>query len=396
MAIVEDAAVLASDIDNRLRFLKLQADARQREFPGLSQTLRDRVLDRLIEEQALRSEATRQGFSVNDEQVNQALNNLARSLGIQGGVVQLADVAASYGIPFDRLRDSTQTELLINAARTRAIQNEIRVSDQEARALIEREGLNLGQVRISQILISLPQAPTPEQLERATQTVLALSSQLASGADFASLARENSDASEAINGGDLGWREVSALNENFRRALNNIGASRITEPFRTRAGLHILKLDGQRNSGTSLVTEVRSRHILLKPNAVRDIAATRDALVELVERINAGEAFVDIAIEYSEDPVSASRGGELGWARPDAYVPEFTAALAALQPGQRSDLVQTQFGWHWIELIDRRTTEGENVSQLQRAKDIIVQRQADEVGAAWSRRVLARAFIERL
>ena len=204
MAIVEDAAVLASDIDNRLRFLKLQADARQREFPGLSQTLRDRVLDRLIEEQALRSEATRQGFSVNDEQVNQALNNLARSLGIQGGVVQLADVAASYGIPFDRLRDSTQTELLINAARTRAIQNEIRVSDQEARALIEREGLNLGQVRISQILISLPQAPTPEQLERATQTVLALSSQLASGADFASLARENSDASEAINGGDLG------------------------------------------------------------------------------------------------------------------------------------------------------------------------------------------------
>lgn len=396
MAIVEDAAVLASDIDNRLRFLKLQADARQRDFPELSQTLRDRVLDRLVEEQALRSEATRQGFSVNDEQVNQALNNLARSLGIQGGVVQLADVAASYGIPFDRLRDSTQTELLINAARTRAIQNEIRVSDQEARALIEREGLNLGQVRISQILISLPQAPTPEQLERATQTVLALSSQLAIGADFASLARENSDASEAINGGDLGWRDVSALNENFRRALSNIGASRITEPFRTRAGLHILKLDGQRNSGTSLVTEVRSRHILLKPNAVRDVAATRDALVELVERINAGEAFADIAIEYSEDPVSASRGGELGWARPDAYVPEFTAALAALQPGQRSDLVQTQFGWHWIELIDRRTTEGENVSQLQRAKDIIVQRQADEVGAAWSRRVLARAFIERL
>ncbi len=396
MAIVEDAAVLASDIDNRLRFLKLQADARQREFPELSQTLRDRVLDRLIEEQALRSEATRQGFSVNDEQVNQALNNLARSLGIQGGVVQLADVAASYGIPFDRLRDSTQTELLINAARTRAIQNEIRVSDQEARALIEREGLNLGQVRISQILISLPQAPTPEQLDSATQKVLALSSQLANGADFASLARENSDASEAINGGDLGWREVSALNENFRRALNNIDASRITEPFRTRAGLHILKLDGQRNSGTSLVTEVRSRHILLKPNAVRDIAATREALVELVERINAGEAFADIAIEYSEDPVSASRGGELGWARPDAYVPEFTAALAALQPGQRSDLVQTQFGWHWIELIDRRTTEGENVSQLQRAKDIIVQRQADEVGAAWSRRVLARAFIERL
>lgn len=396
LAIVDNAPVLASDVNNRLRFLKLQADARGRDFPAMSQALSDRVLERLIEERALRAEASRQGFSVSDEQVNQALNNLAASLGLQEGLLQLARAAESYGIPFERLRVSTETELLINAARNRAIQNEIRVSDQEARALIEREGLNLGQVQISQILVALPQAPTPEQLQMASQRITQIQQALDQGAVFASLAREFSDGPEAINGGDLGWREISALNANFRQALAQTNDQGISAPFRTRAGLHILRLEGRRSSETSLITQVRARHILLKPNAVRDSEATRRELAGLVSQLQSGADFGELAQQHSEDPVSASRGGELGWADPAAYVPEFTQALSLLEPGQRSGLVQTQFGWHVIELLDRREVEGANVGQLQQAKDIIVQRQADEVGAAWSRRILNNAYVERL
>ena len=160
--------------------------------------------------------------------------------------------------------------------------------------------------------------------------------------------------------------------------------------------MHILKVDGQRTSDTALVEEVNSRHILLRPNAVRDIEQTRAALAYLQRQIEQGADFAELAEQFSEDPVSASNGGELGWTNPEAYVPEFQAALAFLEPGERSDLIQTQFGWHLIELIDRRQLESVNTDQLERAKNIILQRQADEVAAAWTRRIVSNAFIERL
>ena len=396
MAIVEQAPVLASDVDNRLRLLTLQSDARGREFPTITQSLRDRVLERLIEERALRNEAVRQGFSVSDEQVNAALNNLARSINIQGGVPELAARAAAYDLPFDRLRADTETELLINAARRRAVQNAITVSDQEARALIEREGLNLGQVRLRQLFIQLPQAPTPAQVSSAEQKIVQLKNALDQGADFETLARENSEGPEAINGGDLGWREISSLNESYRAALAATDLRATTAPFRTRAGLHILRLEGKRTSDTSLIEEVRTRHILMRPNAVRDLTETRNELARLATQLANGADFAELAQTHSEDPVSASRGGELGWAQPSTYVPEFAQAVAQLRPGSTSDLVQTQFGWHLIQLIDRREVESANLDQLEQAKTIILQRQSDEVAAAWSRRILANAFIERL
>lgn len=396
MAIVEQSPVLASDVDNRLRLLALQSDARGRDFPPVSQTLRQRVLDRLIEERALRAEAIRQGFSVSDEQVNAALNNLARGIGIQGGVPELAARAKAYELPFDRLRADTEAELLINAARRRAIENAITVSNQEAKALIAREGLNLGQVRLRQLFIALPQAPTPEQLKTAEQQIVRLAEQLNQGKDFEQLARENSQGAEAINGGDLGWREISSLSDAYRRALSDTNDQATTRPFRTRAGLHIVRIEGQRSSDTSLIEEVRTRHILMRPNAIRDVSETRQALAKVQQDLNKGANFAELAEAFSEDPVSASRGGELGWAQPSSYVPEFTQALAQLEPGQTSPLVQTQFGWHLIELLDRREVESENVDQLDQARNIIQQRQADEVAAAWSRRILASTYIERL
>ena len=396
VAIVDQAPVLASDIGNRLRFLKLQADARGQEFPPVSPQLEQRVIDRLIEEQALLKEANRQGFSVSDEQVNQALNNLASRLGLTGGIPQLAGVMEQYGIPFDRVRADTRADLLINAAQRRAVQNEVMVTDQEAQALIEREGLNQGQVKLSQILIGLAQAPTSEQLQQAQSLANEALTQLNQGTRFEDVARAYSQGPNAISGGDLGWREISGLNAEFKAALSQLAANDVTPIFRTRAGLHILKVDGQRTSDTALVEEVNSRHILLRPNAVRDVEQTRAALAYLQRQIEQGADFAKLAEQFSEDPVSASNGGELGWTNPEAYVPEFQAALAFLEPGERSDLIQTQFGWHLIELIDRRQLESVNTDQLERAKNIILQRQADEVAAAWTRRIVSNAFIERL
>ena len=396
VAIVDQAPVLASDIGNRLRFLKLQADARGQEFPPVSPQLEQRVIDRLIEEQALLKEANRQGFSVSDEQVNQALNNLASRLGLTGGIPQLAGVMEQYGIPFDRVRADTRADLLINAAQRRAVQNEVMVTDQEAQALIEREGLNQGQVKLSQILIGLAQAPTSEQLQQAQSLANEALTQLNQGTRFEDVARAYSQGPNAISGGDLGWREISGLNVEFKDALSRLDANDVTPIFRTRAGLHILKVDGQRTSDTALVEEVNSRHILLRPNAVRDVEQTRAALAYLQRQIEQGADFAELAEQFSEDPVSASNGGELGWTNPEAYVPEFQAALAFLEPGERSDLIQTQFGWHLIELIDRRQLESVNTDQLERAKNIILQRQADEVAAAWTRRIVSNAFIERL
>ncbi|MGB0957364.1 MAG: peptidylprolyl isomerase, partial [Litorivicinus sp.] len=381
---------------NRLTLLQVQSQRQGREFPPISAELKSRILDRLIDEQALKNEALRQGFSVTDEQVNEGLVRLAQNLGIAGGIPELARALTSIGLPFERVREETRTELLISAVQRRAVSNQISVSDQEARALIEREGLNQGQVRLSEIFVALPSAPTPEQIAAGEQRIVALAQALGGGADFADLATRSSDGAQAIAGGDLGWRELSGLADAFRSALTQVDNRGISQPFRSRAGFHILQLNGKRGSETVLIGEARARHILLRPDAINDVAATQALALELRGQLMGGASFAALAKEYSSDPVSASKGGDLGWADPSQYVPAFAAAVSNLPLNQVSEPIETRFGWHLVEVLDRRTVESENVGQLQRAKQIIIDRQADEIIAAWTREVVEASYIERL
>ena len=395
LAIVEQTPILASDVDNRLNLLRFQNELQGRDFPIDTAELRPRVLERLIEEQALRGEAEQQGFSVSDEQINGALSNLAGQLRANG-IAALARLLTEQGINFNRVRDDTRTELLINAVKRRALENQIRVSDQEARALIEREGLNQGQVRLSEIFVALPPAPTPQQIQAGQDRIVMLARELANGASFPAVAAQNSDGAQAIAGGDLGWREISELPDAFRTALSSAGAQQLTQPFRSRSGFHILQLRDRRDSETVLVDEVLARHILLRPDAINDDQAVLNQARLLRQKIVNGGDFGDVAKASSQDPVSASKGGILGWSDPNAYVPPFTQAIAELPLNQVSTPVKTRFGWHLIEVLDRRTVESENVQQLQRAKNIIRERQADELLSAWTQQILESSYIERL
>lgn len=291
LAIVEQTPILASDVDSRLNLLRLQNERQGRQFPVDTSELRPRVLDRLIEEQALRNEAQSQGFSVTDEQVNQALSRLAAGLGVQGGIPALARLLASEGIAFDRVRTETRTDLLISAVRRRALENQIQVSDQEARALIEREGLNQGQVLLSEIFVALPPAPTPTQIRAGQERIVMLANELRQGAAFEALAAQNSDGAQAINGGDLGWRELSELPDAFRNALTQLDSNQRTQPFRSRSGFHILEYRGNRSSETVLIGEVRARHILLQPDALNDADAVFNKAQDLRRQIIQGNDF---------------------------------------------------------------------------------------------------------
>ena len=396
VAIVEQSPVLASDVDNRLTLLQIQSARQNRSFPEVNADLRTRILDRLIDEQALRNEAIRQGFSVTDEQVNEGLLRLAQSLGVDGGIASLARELTPLGLPFDRVREETRTELLISAVQRRAVSNQISVSDQEARALIEREGLNQGQVRLSEIFVALPSAPTPEQINQGQQRILGLTQALENGADFGQLATQASDGAQAIAGGDLGWREVSGLADAFRNALTGTNSRGITQPFRSRAGFHLLQLNGKRGSETVLIGEALARHILLRPDAITDVEATRLRAIELRAELAGGADFGELAKAFSTDPVSASKGGLLGWSDPSLYVPAFAAQVSNLPLNTVSEPIETRFGWHLIEVLDRRTVESENTGQLQRAKQIIIDRQSDEIIAAWTRQIVEASYIERL
>lgn len=396
VAIVERTPILASDVTHRLNFLALQAQVTGQAFPADPQSLAPRVLDRLIEEQVLVQEAERQGLGVQDEQINQALAALASRFGLGQDLPQFARAVSAQGLPFEAVRQSVRADILINSVQRAAVRSLVQVSDQEALAVLEREGVSRAEVRLAEILVALPAAPTPAQVQSAQAKALALNEQLAQGAEFSALATQQSDGRQAIEGGDLGWRAVASLPDPFRDAVNQANSQGVTPVFRTRAGFHILRVQERRVANTEIVKEYRVRHVLVRPNAVRDERAARARAETARSRLLSGESFEQVAAELSEDALSASRGGELGWSTTDRYVPNFAQAVESLPIGSISTPVQSRFGWHVIEVMDTRETEKNNEEQLSQARDLIVQRQADEVIAAWTRELVDNTFIERL
>lgn len=396
VAIVERAPILASDVNHRLSFLALQAQAAGQSFPADVQSLAPRVLERLIEEQVLVQEAERRGLAVQDEQINQALAQIAERFGLGNDLPRFARAVSQQGLPFEAVRESVRADILINSVQRAAIRSLIQVSDQEALAVLEREGVSQAEVRLNEILIALPNAPTPAQIVAGQDTIEGIAEQLAEGADFSSLATQVSDARQSLSGAAQQWRAVASLPSAFQDAIRQTNAEGISPIFRTGVGFHVVKVEERRIGNAQVVEEFRVRHILVRPNAVRDSREAQAIVSAAKQRIEQGEAFDDVAQDVSEDALSASRGGELGWSTPDRYVPSFANAVRTLPVGTLSEPFESRFGWHVLEVMDTRQTEQDNQEQLDQARDLIVQRQADEVISAWTRELVEETYIERL
>jgi peptidyl-prolyl cis-trans isomerase SurA len=393
-AIVNDGLVLRSELDTQMESVTKRLTEQKVELPSQS-VLRQQVLDRLIVQEIQAQQAKRVGLTVSDEQLNSALQDIASRNKIPFD--QLPTALAAQGVDYKQYRDSMRKELILSTLRQRDVIARINVTPREMEQYLARQqsAASNDEFSVSHILLSLPQAATPQQLEEISKKARDLSDRAKKGEDFAQLAIANSNSSTALDGGQLPVRKGSQLPQFILDMVTKLKPGEVSDPVRTPTGFHIVKLN-ERHSGEAqvMINQIHMRHILMKTNELDDDETVRQKLAKLRERIMKGEDFAGIASTSSEDPGSAPDGGDLGWAGPGTFVPEFDKAIADLKDNDISEPFKTRYGWHIVQMLGTRTYDSTDDVRRQKAYAAIRESKADEETELWLRRLRDDAFVD--
>src|SRR5277367_5983565 len=393
-AIVNDGLVLKSELDVQMDSVTKRLVEQKIELPSQS-VLKQQVLDRLIVQEIEMQHAKRVGLTISDEQLNSALQEIAARNKIPFD--QLPTALAAQGIDYKQYRESMRKELTLNTLRQRDVISHINVTPRELDQYLARQqsAASNDDFNVSHILLSLPAAATPQQLEEISKKAQDLSARAAKGEDFGQLAIANSNSQTALDGGALGWRKGAQLPQFILDLVTKMKPGEVSEPVRTPSGFHIVKLN-ERRSGEApvIINQVHLRHILMKPNELDDDETVRQKLAKLRARILAGESFAGIASTSSEDPGSAPDGGDLGWAGPGTFVPEFDKAIADLKVDEISEPFKSRYGWHIVQMLGTRTYDSTDDVRRQKAFVAIRESKADEETELWVRALRDEAFVE--
>jgi peptidyl-prolyl cis-trans isomerase SurA len=394
-ATVNEGVVLQSELEEQLLVISARLREQKLDLPPQN-VLRRQVLDRLVLQELQMQRADRAGIKVADETLNNALNDVAASNNIK--LADLPDALASQGIDYASYRDQLRKELAMQILRQRDVIGRINVTPREIDQFIERQKKlpsESDEYNVSHILIAVPQAATPQELEEAARKSDEVYQKAMAGEDFARLAVQYSNSQTALEGGSLGWRKGPELPTFLTEVIAGMKMGDVTKPLRTPSGYHILRLNEVRGNTQVIVNQTHARHILLKPNELQDDATIQQKLLTIRDRIvNKGEDFRAVAAVVSEDPGSAAEGGDLGWSNPGSFVPEFEKVLAQLQPDEISQPFRTQFGWHIIQLLGRRQFDSTEDVRRQRAFTALREAKADEETELWLRRLRDEAYVE--
>jgi len=393
-AIVNDGLVLKSELDAQMDAVTKRLQEQKVELPSQS-ILKQQVLDRLILQEIQAQHAKRVGLTVSDEQLNSALQEIASRNKIPFD--QLPTALSAQGVDYKTYRESMRKELTLSTLRQRDVISHINVSPRELDQFIARQQTAAAndEFNVSHILLSLPEAATPQQLEDITHKARDLAARAAKGEDFGQLAIANSNSQTALDGGVLGWRKGTQLPEFILALVTKMKPGDVSEPVRTPSGFHIVKLN-ERRSGEAqvIINQIHVRHILMKTNELDDDETVRQKLSKLRDRIMKGEDFAGLASTNSADPGSAPDGGDLGWTGPGTFVPEFDKAIADLKVNEISEPFKSRYGWHIVQMLGTRTYDSTDDVRRQRAFAAIRESKADEETELWLRRLRDEAFVE--
>ncbi|HEX9208179.1 MAG TPA: peptidylprolyl isomerase [Steroidobacteraceae bacterium] len=394
-AVVNDGIVLRSDVERQLQTVSQRLQQQGQQLPPRN-VLRQQILERLVLQELQMQRADRLGIKVSDEQVNQALTEVAGRNNIKFS--DLPAALEAQGLDYRDYRDEIRKEMTLQMLRQRDVIARVYVSPREVDQCIAKRKASPtadNEYNLAHILIATPSTASEKQIAERTSRAQGVYERAKNNEDFAQLAITYSDSGTALEGGALGWRKAGQLPSFVADIIPTMKAGDVTEPIRTPSGLHIFKvLQVRGGQAATLVDQVHARHILMKPNEVEDDQTIRQKLSQIRTRIINGESFEAIASVNSEDPGSAAAGGDLGWAGPGSFVPEFEKQLDALKENEISEPFRTKFGWHIVQLLGRRTydasedvTRNRCVSQLREAR-------ADEETEIWLRRLRDEAFVE--
>jgi peptidyl-prolyl cis-trans isomerase SurA len=393
-AIVNDGLVLKSELDAQMDAVTKRLQEQKVELPSQS-VLKQQVLDRLILQEIQSQHAKRVGLTVSDEQLNSALQEIASRNKIPFD--QLPTALATQGVDYKQYREGMRKEITLSTLRQRDVIAHINVSPRELEQFLTRQQTSAAndEFNVSHILLSLPEAATPQQLQEITHKAQDLAARASKGEDFGQLAIANSNSQTALDGGQLGWRKGTQLPQFILDLVTRLKPGDVSEPVRTPSGFHIVKLN-ERRSGEApvIINQIHVRHILMKTNELDDDETVRQKLSKLRERILKGEDFAGIASTSSADPGSAPDGGDLGWSGPGTFVPEFDKAIADLKVDEISEPFKTRYGWHIVQMLGTRTYDSTDDVRRQRAFAAIRESKADEETELWLRRLRDEAFVE--
>lgn len=397
-AIVNDGVVLKSQVREQLETVVLRAAQAN---PPLQlpppDVLRDQLLERLIIQEIQLQRAERIGLQISDQMLNEAIGNVAANAGVS--LSDFPALLAQDGIDYATFREEFRREVTIDQLRQIDVGRSIRVSPREIEQCIEDLEGNVAvdsDYNLSHILVSIPENATADEHAEVQARVDDIHKQLQDGANFGEMAVRYSNAGTALEGGALGWMKGSELPTIYVDVVIDLDAGEFSAPFRSASSFHIVQVNDLRSSiQRSQVDQVNVRHILVTPNEIIDDQTAKQRLDDAVERIAAGEAFAEIAKLLSDDPGSANDGGNMGWAGPGTFVPEFEEVVNSLDTGVVSEPFRSRFGWHIVEVLDRRVYD--NTEDLKEANCIgrIQNGKMEEETALWIQRIRDQAFVEK-
>ncbi len=396
IAIVNEGIVMQSQLDTQTAMIEDRLRGQDTQLPP-ADVIRKQVLDRLILQEIQIQRAGRLGVQVPDEMLNEALRDVAERNKIP--FEQMPAILEAQGVDYASYRDEMRREIMMQMLRQRDVFPRIYVSPRELEQALEREASQAGvntEYDVSHLLLSLPESATVEEMAKVEDLARDIRRRAIEGEEFGQLALAYSKAQSALERGKLGWRRLGQLPQFIADQVSNLEPGQVSEPVRTPTGFHLVRLDGVRggDSGPVMVEQVHARHILMRPNEVQDDATTRQRLTAIRDRVLGGEDFGALASVTSEDPGSATHGGDLGWTAPGSFDPQFDEVLAGLTENQISEPFRTQFGWHIVQLLGKRTYDQSDDMRRQRVLTALRESKVDEETELWLRRMRDEAYVE--
>jgi peptidyl-prolyl cis-trans isomerase SurA len=397
--VVNDEVITRNEIAARLKSIEQRMKAQNANMPDPAD-LQRQVTERMIVERAQLQLAKEMGVRIDDTQLDRAIARVAEAQKMS--VQELRNAMEKEGTPFAAFREEIRNEMAMSRLREHEVDAKIQISDAEVDTFLAAEqaaAADQVEMNISQIMVRIPENASPEQIAARKARADEVMRQLRTGADFAKIAVTYSDASDALKGGEIGWRNPERLPPVFAEALLKLKPGQSTPVIKSSTGFHILKLVDKRSAAQSpeknVVQQQHVRHILLKPSPTLTAVEAKRKLTELKERLdNKAATFEELARLFSQDTQSAAKGGDLGWLFPGDIVPEFENVVNAMKPGEVSGVVETPFGLHLIQLVERKADDQTKERQRNTARQALREQKVAEATEDWARQVRDRAYVE--
>ncbi len=394
IAVVEDDVILESELRREAVAIVQKIQASNTPMPP-DYILKKQVLEKMIIERLQRHLAEKTGVNLSEDMLTNSATDIAQRNNMT--LEQFKDELQRQGMSYQAFLENMRNEIIINQLRNKEIGDRIKVTDREIQHYIETEdkgGEGIGQYHIGHILIAVTEGASADVIKKAIDKAEQLVRDLRAGQDFTKTAMSVSDDDNALKGGDLGWRKKSDVPTLFVDVISNMSVGDVSDPIRSPSGFHIIKILEAKGVGTQMITKTKVRHILVKTNELVDDAEAQKRLFALKQRIADGDDFATLARAHSDDKGSALKGGSLDWVGPDDLVKPFQEAMDKLAINEISDPVQTQFGWHLIQVLERENKDNTTDFKKNQIRDIIRKRKIEEETELWLRRLRDESYVE--